>query len=107
MKKVIVLGYAVLIATYFNAGFGIRSILSTVSTVLYSGRMVGYFITTRMLIGLELTGFLLSLITQLMFKKLDIKEMVIYVIIRLVFLCIYWYESGFIYITEEKVVDEE
>jgi hypothetical protein len=99
----VVLGIAIVawLLTFIDYGFGIVSILVTITTGMFCCRKFGYFCKPTTLVVIEGIGIFLSTMLKMLFKSFVLSRFIILILLRLIFFAVVAYDvKTFIYVKE-------
>lgn len=103
MTTLLVSSVILLIGTYALNGLSLVSILSTVTTILFCGRKIGYYTTLEKIVPIECIGIFLTYILRIMMHKFVMWKFLITLGLRFTLIMILWYDiTYFVYIKEER-----
>lgn len=95
------------LCTAIVSGFSWITVASLISSLMFSGRKIGYFCKLTHLLVIEGIGFFLTYVMESVFNKVvDWKQLALLFIIRTVFILISWYDiTQIVYTKEERRKD--
>lgn len=103
MLVVVGIAVLVLLLTYKVLGFSLWAILATISTLIFAGRVIGYFCELKHVIALEAVGCFLTVVFQMLRKSVDWRILLITLLLRGVFLLVAYIDTKlYVYVKREE-----
>ena len=106
MNGLLVTSVLLCCGSWWLFGFSFATVLCTISTLMFCGRKIGYWCNPNKIYALEGVGVFITIMFRLLLHKFVLWRVVLYVLCRLVFLFIMYYDNTeFVYIHEEITVE--
>lgn len=84
-------------------GFSLYNILIVIPTIMFSVRKVGIHVKMSNIVAIECVLLFFSIVFQLIFKSFVWWQFLLGLLLRLIFICIVWYDDTvYVYVSEEK-----